>query len=1044
MKAPGHVMILASAGSGKTYALTDRFVALLAHGAAPERIAALTFTRKAAGEFFDEILRKLAGAAADRAAAQTLAASIGAPALGCADFLRMLRTVVDGMHRLNLGTLDSFFARVVRAFPLELGLGGDFEVLQEHAARLERRRVLRRMFAHATGGPDAAQQDFIEAFKRATFGREEKRLGDTLDRFIDEHAEAFLASPDPRRWGRAEQIWPAGAPWFAHAAQPERDAAAQALRAALPWGEMNDRQRGRWENFFAELPAWSPGAELPKAVGYLLGNALAAWPALGEIRVERRMLALPPPAGAALRRLAGGIVGAELVRRLEMTRGVFEVLRGYEAVYDGAVRRGGRLTFSDVQRLLQPVTLTRGVSAEARLFIDWRLDAQIDHWLLDEFQDTSFGQWSVLRNLIDEAVQDATGARTFFYVGDVKQAIFTWREGDPRLFREIFSHYNTVAPDTIREARLDRSWRSGPAVIAMVNRVLGDARALGALFPADAVKRWTDEWRDHASARPELGGRAELRHAADETGRFAATLRVLEETRPLARGLSVAVLVQKNDRAAALADYLRREGKLPAVAESDLHVGTDNPLTCALLALVQVAAHPGDEAAWAHVRMTPLAPLLAAEGIAQRDALTRRLLGEIQAHGYEQTLEAWCRRLEPALAADDRFSRERGRQLVEAARLFDETGSRDAAEFGQFIARHTVRDTDTAAVIRVMTVHKAKGLGFDVVILPDLEGQTIAARRRGLAVQKAADRSVEWVLDLPSAEFFSRDEVLAGHAAAAEADACYEKLCLLYVALTRAKRAMYVITEPVGKSESRNFPRLLRDTLGEEWEAGDAAWFEKIPLADAAAATTAPGPVLPAATAARATRRPSRTPSRPRSGDVAGAQLFSLGGGTRGTEFGAAVHDLLAEVEWLDEGGARERAADWAQRDLEPGVREAALRCLRSPELAGMWTRQPRVEVWRERAFEIVLDGAWVTGRFDRVLVEREAGGRVRRAVVFDFKTDRDADGARLAVAAARHAAQINVYRRVVARLTGLPERAVEAEVVFTSEGRRVVVPASG
>src|SRR5882672_2410572 len=152
MKTPGHVMILASAGSGKTFALTDRFVALLAHGAAPERIAALTFTRKAAGEFFDEILRKLAGAAADEKAARKLAVNIEAPELTRTDFLRMLRTVTDAMHRLSLGTLDSFFARVVRAFPLELGLGGDFEVLQEHAARLERRRVLRRMFAHAEGG----------------------------------------------------------------------------------------------------------------------------------------------------------------------------------------------------------------------------------------------------------------------------------------------------------------------------------------------------------------------------------------------------------------------------------------------------------------------------------------------------------------------------------------------------------------------------------------------------------------------------------------------------------------------------------------------------------------------------------------------------------------------------------------------------------------------------------------------------------------------------------------------------------------------------
>ena len=139
----------------------NRYVRLLALGAKPERIAALTFTRKAAGEFFDEILKKLAGAADNETVAKKLAAEIGVPALRAADFLKLLRGMTEAMHRLNLGTLDSFFARVVRAFPLELGLAGDFEVLQEHAARLERRRVLRRMFAHTDGG--TARQDFIEA-----------------------------------------------------------------------------------------------------------------------------------------------------------------------------------------------------------------------------------------------------------------------------------------------------------------------------------------------------------------------------------------------------------------------------------------------------------------------------------------------------------------------------------------------------------------------------------------------------------------------------------------------------------------------------------------------------------------------------------------------------------------------------------------------------------------------------------------------------------------------------------------------------------------
>ena len=79
MKRLRHTMILASAGSGKTYALTNRFVDLLARGALAERIVALTFTRKAAGEFFDEILNKLARAASDAKAAATLASEIDAP-----------------------------------------------------------------------------------------------------------------------------------------------------------------------------------------------------------------------------------------------------------------------------------------------------------------------------------------------------------------------------------------------------------------------------------------------------------------------------------------------------------------------------------------------------------------------------------------------------------------------------------------------------------------------------------------------------------------------------------------------------------------------------------------------------------------------------------------------------------------------------------------------------------------------------------------------------------------------------------------------------
>jgi len=1057
-------MILASAGSGKTYALTNRFVALLARGAAPERIVALTFTRKAAGEFFDEILNKLARAASDPAAAGRLAASIEAPGLGSADFLKMLRSVVDAMPRLSLGTLDGFFARIVRSFPLELGLSGDFEILQEHSARRERRRVLRSLFT-ASGEPDASQREFIEAFKRATFGLEEKQLGRRLDSFLDGNAEIFLAAPKAAVWGEAAKIWPAGAAWFAGGAggdeKTRRSEAEKALRAALPWAALNDLQKTRLEAFFVQLPEWSAGAPLPSAVEYLLKNAFKVWDDLragrADLTVERRKVGLTPEACRALVGIVEAIVGAELQRRLEMTRGLFAVLRGYERIYHDAVRRGGRLTFADVQRLLLPAAggpalasgRRRGDGDDTRLAIDWRLDTQFDHWLLDEFQDTSFAQWSVLRNLVDEAVQDPEGRRSFFYVGDVKQAIFSWREGDPRLFREIFDHYNRGGANSIDEVQLNRSWRSGPAVIDLVNRVFGDARALAQIVPAETARTWTREWQPHTTAHPDLQGYASVALVVDETARFAETLRILQEVTPLERGLSVAVLVQKNDTGARLADYLRREGGLRAVAESDLTVCTDNPLGAALLALLRAATLPGDTLAWEHVRMTPLATVLADRGILTRDALTAQVLGEIHERGFAATMARWLNAVESHLSPDDGFSRVRGRQWLDAAHRFDETGGRDVAEFLEFAGRHTVREADTAAVVRVLTVHKSKGLGFDLAILPDLEGTSLAQRRRGLAVKKAADRSVDWVLDLPSQAFAERDEVLAAYLTSAEEDAAYESLCRLYVAMTRAKRAMYLVVENLGDSESKNFPQLLRETVGETYADGDRDWYRAIvaPPPSAEQPDSQPGRWVGAAEGRggrRSPRLPARTPSGTERASIAAPALFALDGRTR-AEFGTAVHARFAEIEWREASlPAWMKTSEVEGDDVEGRARAEVRACVQAPALAEAFSRPSvggSVEVWRERAFEIVIERTWITGVFDRVVVTRDSRGRAVRAAVWDFKTDRVADRLEAKRAAVRYEGQLLLYRRAAARLTGVGESEVTASLVFTAI-RETVVPA--
>ena len=1061
----GNVMILASAGSGKTYALTNRYIRLLARGVPPERIVALTFTRKAAGEFFDVILNKLAGAARDPALAAKVARDIDDPGLGCAQFLGMLRAVVDAMPRLNLGTFDGFFARLVRNFPLELGLTGDFEILSESAVALERARVMRRMFACA-GSLTDAQREFIEAFKRATFGTEEKRLGDHLERFLDEFEEVSLAAPDPACWGNPDRIWPGGCVWLA--ATAGRSAAARSLRAALAGATLTDGQRARWDGFFATLEEWAPGGTLPAPVAYILQNALRIWNDLlrgaAELVVDRRKQVLSPDACTALAAVVRAVVGAELGRRLEMTRGIHAVLQAHEAFYHERVRRAGRLTFADVQRLLLPTAGAPRLAADRgragdrdgdrRLFIDYRLDACFEHWLLDEFQDTSFGQWSVLRNLIDEAVQDPSGRRSFFYVGDVKQAIFTWREGDPRLFREIFEHYNRGGCEAIAEKRLDRSFRSGPAVIETVNRVFGASAVLHRMFTT-AAAAWAHEWRDHESAHPEIEGQAALVHAADEGGRFDRTLEILREVRPLDRGLSCAVLVRTNDTGARLADFLRREGELPALAEADLHVGTDNPLGAALLALFAAAAHPGDTFAREHLRMTPLGDVLEAEGLSDPDALTRHVLGGLHADGFERTVEAWLRRMDPHLDPGDAFSRERGAQFAAVARMFDATGGRDVGEFVRFVENYAEREAESASVIRVMTIHKAKGLSFDLVILPDLQGTRLDQRRDGLAVQKSGDRSVEWVLDLPGKQFYEADEVLSAHVRTAEAEACYEQLSLLYVAMTRARRATYLVIEPPGGSTSNNFPRLLTAALGEavidvplgaralpgSFSTGRPGWFSAIRAPQQPVRGAAAIEPIATADAGYSGRLPARRPSEAREGLIPCAALFSLAGG-HAAEFGAAVHALLASVEWWSPGDARA----WADAQRRAGADEAALEealgCLAAPGLSRVFARPTGIaEVWRERPFEGVLDGRWITGVFDRVVIERDGGGAPARVTVIDFKSDRLEDPEQIRQATGRHAQQVELYRRIAAVLTGVSPGRIDCQLVFTFPRTAIAVP---
>jgi ATP-dependent helicase/nuclease subunit A len=790
-----------------------------------------------------------------------------------------------------------------------------------------------------------------------------------------------------------------------------------------------------------------------------------------ELTVNRAKQTLGPAACGLVDGIVTHLVGGEITVKLERTRGVWQVLKLFEEHWSHQVRRRGRLTFQDMELILAghefandlPRPLLSQVPGEdERLRIDYRLDARYDHWLLDEFQDTNHTQWSVIENLIDEVVQDASDERTLFQVGDVKQAIYAWRGGDTRLFEDIAARYNSGTIQRVKERPLNVSWRSGHDVIDLVNRVFGDAAALAEMkLPSDAIQRWP--WREHkvAGIHDTMPGYTALIHpnAADgekvvEEDRFAVVTGLLEEIQPVERELSCAILVQSNKTSRELVEYIRAHAPgIPVMSESEIAIATDNPLTLALLSLLKCATHPGDSFAWQHLRMTPFRQVLD-DADMNPGKLASEVLRLIFDEGFETTLRTWLGKLIATGFVLDVFTHRRAEDFMLAARIFDQGGSRDVDEFVAYAESYTIKEPDTRNAVQVMTIHKSKGLTFDCVILPDLEGNSMSTVRRGIGVKRGEKRRVDWVFDLPPSDIVKADPVLAEYREEREAEAAYEELCKFYVALTRAKHANYLIATPRSKSStSNNFIKLLDLTLGggkpvaetfgrvaanvvfaTETKSTNRRWFEALPAKAVETAAAHP----PIAVKAEARLRPTRrTPSGSETSTVTAKQLFSRGG-RFARNFGTLVHTCFEQIAWLDEMTPAQLNELWSavpcvDDTLRTRAEDEVRRCLDVSDIVAILSRpSPEAQLWREKRFEILLGHEWLSGTFDRVMIEPH------QATIIDFKTDKVTTPEDFAARVDGYRPQLLTYREVIHRMTGLPLAAIHCRLIFTH--RREVV----
>jgi len=1036
-----HILVSASAGSGKTYQLVRRHVHLLSLGQRPEEIAAMTFTRKAAGEFFQRILRQLSSMAEAGDAQGYFDGLSPAPPQKVA-FNELLRSVTRRLHKLRLGTMDSFFANIAACFPLELGLPLGARVMAEDETLQARREALDALLERVHAEQDGkTARALLEGYKQATFGHEERGAAESLESWIKAHHDTWLQSDSAGRWGLVPGLV---------AGEESLAEALKALRVVFTTD--HDKSIEFLNQLEADLAIWEAGTSFGDRLEYFLKNTAPIWPELEKgsavIHWGGKKLKLEGSLRAAWMRLARVILQKELTCRAQRTTGMAALMELYEGEYARRVRGRGRLSFADVQRLLAQAAGTSDWLQNEDADLWFRLDSRYEHWLFDEFQDTSRVQWGVVKGLVDEVMQDDGGRRSFYAVGDPKQSIYLWRQAEPGLFDDVLATWphREGSEEGLRRESLSCSFRSAPAVLDAVNAVFGEPVGMESLV-AGCMKGFEFQPHRAAERNQDLAGHAALLCAEKDEEPAMVVAALLKHLQPLERGLSCAVLVRGNGDANEMADALRAETGMEIVCESQLHPATDNAVTLALLSLLQYAAHPDDTMAREHLRMTPLR-----EKIEPQPATMAEVRSLVFEKGFVGFTEVWSRHLREVLPAMDAFHERRLRQFGEIAAEFDVHGSRDIDAFLQHARETPMSSGGAAQAVQVMTVHKSKGLEFDVVILPGVSGDAMnLVRSRSLVVNRD-DEGIAWVLQEPPRALLPMHAELRAEFEAAKQRAGFESLCRLYVAMTRAKRGLYLVAKPPPKtSTSVNEAQFLRGMLRSgaaverdgfqiEWETGDAAWFAGLEPTAKTESTALPEASEPLGELLRRHQAMPRrvTPSGEEDFQVKGSVLFSEGR-EPGRRLGTLVHELLALVEWDRDLSTLEPL--WAKSGLLRGdaIEDIALTMVRevlaSSDVAAAFTKpSPEAQVWRERSFDMIHNGNWISGTFDRVIV----GGDSARLI--DFKTDDiSAEGA-LEDKLKGYAPQIALYREAIARLTGLPVEKVSCELLFTRRRRLVAL----
>lgn len=832
-------IVQAPAGSGKTELLTQRYLRLLANVETPEQILALTFTRKAAAEMRSRILHAVQAAAGPPpASAHKRTTWQLARAVREADARNEWR-LLEHPSRLRIQTIDALNASLSRRLPVLAGTGAALEPTDDPwpLYELAGRRLIERLgedstvaaqlevlIVHLGNRVDRIVQLLCDLLAkrdqwlhpvvraRATAGLREVLEG-TLERLVRRHLELLCRSLGPQRLEEILVLLKYSAENLL-----ATESLPQARRAALA----GVREYASLDAKTHTLPLWRCAATmLFKQDGdlYLTVNARHGFPTTnrdmkGRMHALLKSLAANEEACerlAELRSLPDPVYTEAQWRTMEA---LLELLPAAVAELQLVFQTKGEADYVEVAlRALQALGSTEEPTDLALAF-----DHRLQHILVDEFQDTSFAQLDLLERLTAGWV-DGDG-RTLFCVGDPMQSIYRFRQAEVGLFIELQQH--GLRGLRLEPLRLEKNFRSVPAVVEWVNRVFphvlaprSDAEQGAVQYsPSEATLTDDGEVRVHAFVN------------ADDAAEAERVVEIVKSSLARDAAARVAVLVSARTHVDAIAQALGA-AQIPFQA-IEIEQLRERPVVQDLIALTRALVHVADRTAWLSILRAPwcglsLADLhavaaqtegtietameraVAGKGAAlseegrERLARTHSVMQAALGERGRSSLRAWVERtwnalfgpatlkraedIEDAKAFFDRLEKlENAGDLEDAARL-------EAQLTRLFASGRTARD----ARVEVMTIHAAKGLEFDTIILPGLQRQIRGEDRELLRWTRIAGAEGGFVLAPIKAEGSDADPIYRWIELLERQRVLRERARLLYVAVTRAKRALHLL-----------------------------------------------------------------------------------------------------------------------------------------------------------------------------------------------------------------------------------------------------------